>query len=299
MSRNIIINDNIDYIIKEHFISKRSIADISSELHIDPNVIRRNIIKSNRVPFNFKLWSDGVFVLKCAIALYNYGIGLRGIADRLDIPIAKMTSEFKRQGIKLRTQSEQEVKKWSIMDKEKRLKQVEACHNSTKGVPQKHSALVKMAQSRCKRRSLYEEVFESALIDSGISFEAQFPIDKYNIDFVIGNVAVEIFGGKWHSHGSHILRFPERTKKIFDSGYALVVLYITEPKFFSREICSDFIKFIYKLSIDKSSIGKYWVVWRTLNTVTHGCSDSIDVALVSPFANIRNRVSGRYESVAI
>ena len=130
MSRHIFSDDDTSYIIKEHFITKRPINDIAIEFGVTHKVIKRIIVQEGRKPINFKKWHYGVFVLKCAIALYDHGVGVRGISSRLNINVNMLTSEFKRQGIKLRTQSEQEKAKWSLMTTKQREYQVDACHKA-------------------------------------------------------------------------------------------------------------------------------------------------------------------------
>lgn len=295
MSRHIFKDCDIDYIIKEHFVTLRTIRDIAREFGVTSKVITRIITRQGRIYWTANNWRYGAICLKACIALYYYGIGLRGVSERLDIPIALLTTEFKRQGVKLRTQSEQETIKWSLMTTEQRHHQVKAAHDTERTLS--HETLVKMANSRCKKTSIYESIFANDLRARGILFEEQFPIDIYNIDFVIGNIAVEIFGGNWHSYGLHAARFPERSKKIFDSGYALAILCITKPNSFTFNVRSNFIDLLNSINGKKSSVGKYWMVWSTPETIATGSYDEIDVALIKPSTNVRNGKTGRYESV--
>lgn len=297
MSRVIFNNSDVDYIIKEHFVSLRSIKDISRELGVCYMAIKKVIIDKGRVPLNFKKWVYGAICLKACIALYRYGIGLRGVAERLDVPIMALKSEFKRQGIKLRTQSEQETIKWSLMTKEQRANQVSNANKSMIGYKPSVDSLLKTSNSRSRRTSIYETKFADYLASRGISFKEQVPIHIYNVDFVIGNVAVEIFGGNWHSFGAHANRFRKRSEEIFNSGYALAILTIDKPNTMSDRVCGNFVSLIDVLNCDKASVGKYGVVWSTSNTITTGCLDNIESALINPSTNIRDRVTGRYKSV--
>ena len=291
---------DINDIIEKHFVSNRSIEDIHSEYGVAKSVIKRVIISQGRIPKNAKKWTHGVFVLKCAIALYNYGIGIRGLAERIDVPIMQLKSELQRQGIKLRNQSEQETMKWALMTKQQRLSQVEACHKATTGIKISHDVLVK--QSKGRQRSVthvsgYEATIADFFTKNGIAFEQQVSIDKYNADFIVKGVVVEIFGGKWHFYGHHAERFNDRIKKIFDCGYPVIILTISESYPLTDSVCDNLVGFINTVSINKPSIGKYWMVWGASDIVTTGGYDSIDSALIFPHTNVRNRVTGRYESV--
>lgn len=298
MARRIFSDSDIDYIIKEHFVSHRTIRNISKEFGVTDKVITRLIASMGRIYWTENTWRFGAICLKACIALYKYGIGLRGVAERMDVPLGLLRAEFNRQGVKLRTQSEQEIIKWKLMDTSQREHQVKAAHDATRGKPVSREQLLKTALTRSRRSSVYEDAIADDFRSAGIIFEEQFPIDIYNIDFVVGNVAVEIFGGEWHGHGAHAARFPERSKKIFDAGYSLLILNIGKHESFTNRVRSDFVEFVKVMSVDKSSIGKYRVVWCTLNCVSFGSRDDIDIAMVRPTRNIRDRETGRYVSVA-
>lgn len=288
---------DINNIIEKHFVDHLSIHNIAKQFGVTHKVINRVLKSSGREVLNFRNWNYDVFTLKCCIALYQHGIGVRGISERLGIGIVKIRNELIRQGFKIRTASEQEAMKWSLMSNEQRLAQVHNAHKSTVGRIPSDDTLRKIAQARGKRSSIYEEKIENILVNAGIPFEPQFPVDKYNIDFVIGNIAMEVFGGNWHSTGNHFARFAVRSKQIFDSGYCLVILQITKRQRFSTDFSSNLVSFINQLRLDESSVGKYWVVWGNFDAVTTGSLDNIELALKNPFTNIRNRETGRYQSI--
>jgi len=297
MSKVIFSNSDVDYIIKEHFVSIRSIKDICKEFGVAHGTIKKVIVDNGRIPLNFNKWVYGAICLKACIALYRYGIGIRGVAERLDVPIQLLISEFKRQGINLRTQSEQESIKWTLMTKEQRAYQVKGAHKAMETYTPTIESLIKMSNSRSRRTSVYETKFADYLTSRGIAFKEQVPIHIYNVDFIVGNVAVEIFGGNWHSFGAHAARFRKRSEEIFNSGYSLAILTIGEPNTMTDSVCSNFVELINIFNSDKSSIGKYGVVWSTSNFITTGSIDDIERALIRPSTNVRDRVTGRYESI--
>lgn len=301
MSKHIFSDTDIKYIIEQHFISKRTTNDISREFSVSGKVIHR-IIEQNdfRTPVNWgHTWCYGVFALKCAIALYNHGIGLRGVCERLDIPIVKLTAEFKRQGVKIRTQSEQESIKWSLMSDTQRANQVRSCHIATKDIIPSEETLEKTAKTRENTLNIRTSDYETDII-ARLPFDniiRQKAIGAYNIDFTIGNIAVEINGGNFHRFGAHADRHAKRSKKIFDSGFSIIFIYVDKNTSISY-VSNELIRLVNELSIDKTSVGKYWVIWSTLKHISTGCFESIDRALILPTRNERNRITGRYHSTA-
>lgn len=292
MGTNIIDNFNRNNIIKLHFISKLPFKDIAIQVGLPRRVIKQIITDSGRVPFKLNGWTYGAIALKCAIGLYIYGIGIRGVSKRLDIPIGKLTGEFKRQGVKIRTQSEQDTIKWSLMTSSQRLNQVKSANAARIGMKVSHKSLIRKANSIEKSKNItispYETIINEFIISRGYSTIIQKAVSKYNIDiFVNPNIAVEIFGGGWHFHGNHLSSFTERTKEIFNSGNSLIVVHITAKSCIAT-IRSNLMLIIDFLSTNKPVIGKYWVVWGTGNSISFGGLDNIDVALVRPSSNKLN-----------
>ena len=289
---------DINNIIEKHFIDHLSVGNIAKQYGVANRTITNILEAGGRTALNFKGWHYDVFTLKCCIALYAHGVGLRGISERLGVGIGKLRNELIKQGVHIRTQSEQELIKWSIMSKEQRLEQVKKAHSASVGRVNSDETLRKIAQARAKRSSVYEKQIEDIFVDAGIAFEPQFPIDKYNIDFLVGNIAMEVFGGGWHSHGKHFARFGVRSEKIFDSGYGLVIIQIRDRQRFSASFGGNLVKFINQLRFDESSAGKYWVIWGDFKAITTGSRENVELALVNPFTNVRDRETGRYQSVA-
>lgn len=300
MSINISKNFNTDYFIREHFISKRSINNISSKTGVPCSEIVDIIESTGRVVFNLHLWTEGAIALKICIALYNSGVGLRGIEKRVGISVCRIRSELIRQGVRIRTQSEQEICKWKLMDSSTRSKQVSAAHKATKGRHISREELIKRANTKETTKKIRTSPYESRLIDLLYMFDitTQKAVGIYNVDFVInGHIAVEVLGGKWHRFGAHADRHIKRSKEIFDSGYSLIFVHV--DKFTDMSLVSEKIITLCKsVDWDKTVAGQHWVIWGALDLITAGGIDDIDSAIVSPTRNVRNAITGRYDSVA-
>lgn len=64
-----------------------------------------------------------------------------------------------------------------------------------------------------------EKVAFDFLVKNGVEFEHQKKIDKYYVDFCIGNVIIEIDGEQWHPLGNE--RDAKRDKALGEMGYVV------------------------------------------------------------------------------
>jgi len=235
------------------------------------------------------------------MAFYIHGIGIRRISECFDVGIRKLTAEFIRQGITIRTQSEQETIKWSLMDAEKRTKQVEACHIASKGRVRGKPEKIKHANTKMLNASIdsiHEQNVVDFLTEKQYSFIPQFACDVYNIDIVINTtIAVEVFGGWWHRYGEHRAIAQKRFEKLIDSGYSIIILYLGKGHPFTSFIGDELVAFIDEVSRNKATVSKHRVIWGNSNTVTTFCRDSIDTAFITPTKNVIDPITGRYKSV--
>lgn len=289
MARHIFSHSDIERVMELHFVAKKPISYIAKELGVTHKVITRIIKQNGRIPLNFHKWHYGVFVLKCAMALYKYGVGIVGIADRLEISRDLLKNELIRQGIKIRTQSEQESAKWAIMDEKSRKKQVKDCHIATKGCKKSFKTLEKRAKTMEKVKTLHIGIFESIIADkitsNGFSIVTQKAIGKYNIDiFVNGRIAVEVWGGGWHFYGRHKARFSKRTKEVLNSGHPLIIVNITNTCNIDA-IYSNLIRLLNILCSNPSPACEYWMIRSTGDLILGGNINNVNISNIRASKN--------------
>lgn len=56
-------------------------------------------------------------------------------------------------------------------------------------------------------------------------------IGPYNVDIAVGTVAVEVYGGTWHSGGRAAARFPQRVRYILDQGWSVVLIWVEQARY--------------------------------------------------------------------
>jgi hypothetical protein len=195
------------------------------------------------------------------ISEYKSGKSINQIAKDRGLSRVPITRILKESGIKMRNQSQAEKLKWSQMSDIQRIKQVQAAHDSTKGryVPIVERRKRAISFQACNSRiGIGEEIVQKFFKSENIDFVYQFPIDGYNLDFLVSPVAVEVnIGGKLPH--KRITDF----KKIKDLSGRMQIIYI--HAYSIENITTDKLKnFITIFDIAKSSPpidGQYWMIW--------------------------------------
>jgi hypothetical protein len=92
----------------------------------------------------------------------------------------------------------------------------------------KRAATRELKQLHTSPNELY---LAELLHKQGFESTPQKAIGVYNCDIAVGNVAIEIYGGVWHSSGSHAARSDERFRYIFDNGWRVAIIWVDERRY--------------------------------------------------------------------
>jgi len=162
---------------------------------------------------------------------YRLGESENKLASEAGINRWTFRQRLIKAGITPRGQSESERAKWASMTPDQRAAQTSASHDAARGRKIGIDELGRNALGRetSKKGSIFIEYWLAMrFADLGYSTIQQKAVGKYNIDVAINcpPVAVEIFGGSWHSTGKHAAKFHERTKYLFDAGWSVVIVWV-------------------------------------------------------------------------
>jgi len=107
-----------------------------------------------------------------------------------------------------------------------------AAHNAVRGRRQSEQHRCKIAATREQRQlgvSGSERELVSLLSAQGLSVTCQKAVGRYNVDVAIdaARIAVEVFGGHWHTCRRHSERFRKRCDYLLDRGWLPVILWVT------------------------------------------------------------------------
>jgi very-short-patch-repair endonuclease len=127
-------------------------------------------------------------------------------------------------------------------------------------------------------RSEHEGDLFNFLTTQGIQFITQVPVGAFNIDFVIGNLAIEINGGSWHN--TMRSRDQTKVKAILDRGYRLLII---QCPTYAPLYTSDFINMIAHIeqaSRNKTPGSQYWVFMGNGQFVAELSCDGDDLPFI-------------------
>jgi very-short-patch-repair endonuclease len=136
-----------------------------------------------------------------------------------------------------------------------------AAHDAVRGMTRSIEELCKRAQGRERTGRLAskaERAFYPLLVERGLTAIPQKALWKYNIDFAIGNVAVEISGRAKKPEELPALR--ERTEYILNSGFALLSIWAGSFCPITVAAADYTVSYVQEASSDPSMIGKYRVI---------------------------------------
>lgn len=199
-------------------------------------------------------------------SLYNSGMSENALAKKFSVSRNVIRRRLEEAHVVIRGRTEANQLMMSKRTSDENARNSRAAHDAVRGKTYSHEELCKRAFTReqtfTEFTSPYERAIADELTNRGIKFIPQKAIDKYNIDFaVFDNIALEVYGGGWHAYGSAAARFNERSKKIFDSRYTIVLCWIGfNYEFIPSAIVDYLISLNDILSSDPTSRGKHYMI---------------------------------------
>ena len=244
-----------------HTFKDAGVASGISPETIRKYVIARNITKPKRCHISEHIKN---LPHESIVREYVNGLSVLALSKKYKVSRGPISNILKRHGVNRRNQSLASIVSASQMTIEQRKERTKAANNAMRGAKQprygriKRSIGVERTTGYQNMIGIGEELFNKLLTENGVSFVWQKSVDIYSIDFMIGNVAVEM---KHRSMGifvnSDIRR--ERIKYLRECG--LISLYIISDS--DEDILINFsyiMSHINRLNRYPSPIGKYWVV---------------------------------------
>lgn len=287
------VNDIIKMLHAGHNVSEISIK-VGVKKHVVFRIAKKNGISTKRINISDSIDFNAV------LELFNKGIGVGGIAKHLGVSESPIKTVFRRNGIATRNRSEQQQARMDNTSPEQIKYLTSKANAAMRGIKMAHNQLVKQAATRFKNQSAsssyLEETFDVLMRDKGYEGIRQFQIDKYNADFIFGDVVVEIFGGHWHWTGQHLAGSKKRIKTILDAGFHLIII-AARGNGISFETASKVVALIQEFGLNKTSVRHYRMIRSNGEDVITSTSNDDDLTIEWPFRNIRNPSAGRYHSI--
>lgn len=175
-----------------------------------------------------------------------------------------------------------------------------AAHDAVRGTKRTIEELEKRALGKEKtppQMSRWESWFAEWLTSQKIEFTFNKAFGKYNIDFAIGNsIAVELYGGAFHSGGRAAARLNDRMTYLLNRGWNVYIIWcLSQEEAVFSGCLDDFLTFLKHTSRDETFRGKYRVIWSDGDPVSFGGYESDYRSVVFP-ARMRHNALSKYRS---
>lgn len=163
------------------------------------------------------------------LELFENGVTVQAIAKRFCVNRRAINRVLVENGKTPRGLREAMLIRFQKSTKEYRQQITKAAHAAVTG--KRYTAKEKRYRAKSRQRTFsvnklkgYErEFWELCPFD----LIPQFAVGGYNVDFALTEfpIAVEIFGGKWHTVGNHRLTFRQRSEYIRDAGFVSLIIW--------------------------------------------------------------------------
>lgn len=269
-----------DYIVK-HYLAGESCQQIASALNVGVRVVHNRLDK--RGIERRKVAKLTAVQVEELIDRYVAGESQNQLAAAFGITQSSVYRWIKKHGVQI-TRSEAERRKWETMSAAQRSAQVASAHEAVRGTTRTHESLVQAALTRervLSHATDEERVMATWLTDRGIEgVTLQKAVSKYNVDIAAAPVAVELFGGGWHSHGLHRERLPERTRDLANHGWNLLIVWTHKVHPLGSEVADEIVSFVERSRSDPAFRRQYRVIWGDGKFIASGCVDDDKLTLI-------------------
>lgn len=210
------------------YVAGESVKDIAKRFEVSVPLIDK-ILRANQIPRRDRraqIPADEV------CSMFNRGDSVLAIGKHFSVARNVIARILTENNIAVRSGSDAMKLRMQRMSVNDRLRLASNAHAAVKGQTQSEEHRCKIAQTReAKQLGVSDiEIKCKALLDArGLACVTQKAHGRYNIDIAITEpcIAVEIFGGQWHGNGRHANRFRKRTDHLIDSGWAVVIVWVT------------------------------------------------------------------------
>lgn len=201
------------------------------------------------------------------IALYQVGESELALAKWFGVSRNVIRRRILQAGIQPRTGSQANVIRMAKMTVSERKALTIASHQATRGIPKSIESKIKRSrtvESQGLHISFIEHALASMLRGKGIhNFVLQKAIGIYNVDLAIEEprLAVEVFGGNWHTSQYHISLHNRRIPYILNEGWSMLIIWVNATRYPLSIAAADYIiTYLQELSFNKSCGRQYRVI---------------------------------------
>lgn len=263
------------------YISGKSIAKAAADCGVSPNAV------------SAKLKADGVELRTRRKALPDAEIVSRYVAGESELALAKhfdvsrqvIRRRLEEQGAGLRDMSAAGFQRYDGSTREERAAVTAAANAAKRGKPAAESSLERAARTRERSQgpmSRYERLVAAWLAERNIAHTREKAVGRYNVDFALNAVAVEVLGGEWHSGRVKSKVHGRRTPELFRRGWHVAFVWATANHPMTEAVMEQIVAFEDFASRNPSAEREYRVIRGDGQLLSRGCLEDYEVTGIRP-----------------
>lgn len=269
------VNDTVNL-----YLSGASCRSIGAKYNCSVNAII-NCLKREGVYVGGKDWKDYLFRKTglCSddlLVMYNSGLWKNEIATRIGISENTIGKYLSFLGVPIAENASQAAKCVHERGGKEWSKSVSnSAHRAVKGLKRTDESLIQRAntlESIGRFGSSAERILFDMLVARGVNPIPQKAFSKYNIDIMVGNVAVEVTG-----RGRKLKDIPvikEKIKLLLNSGYSMIWVWANKSFPIESGAADYIVSYYQEVCLNPSLIGEYRVIRRDGKLISCGGPDS-------------------------
>lgn len=218
--------------------------------------------------------------LEGVLERYRRGDSVLALARRYGVSRGVIDRRLRAAGVEKRSASEQNTISAARQTKAERLTRAAAAHRAKRGRAPRESTLTRAAATRERRARVESEGERRMLLWLEKRFEVvgiQTAVKRYNVDFTIPPLAVELLGGEWHARKR---RHARRTKAILDAGWHLLFAWDTPTYPIERAAADYAVAFAEEIGKNPAAVSEYRVIRGDGELVARGSLENYDLTLI-------------------
>ena len=192
--------------------------------------------------------------------LYGQGFSILELSKRYNIARESVKKRLVENGVVIRDGSQANFIRMGKMTINEKKQLTKTANDTVRGVLQTsdyRTKFAKMSQLSLKvATGKGEQEFLEFLKSRNIPFVQQFAVERYNVDFIIGNVAVEI---STSTRFERTEKFLKRTETIFKAGFSIIYIHFTGLEAFIQSF-EYIIAHVNILNSNPTLIREHWVI---------------------------------------
>jgi len=241
MSR-IIKEPNIDDLI-QRYLAGESVDELARKNDISVQSIYRRF-KKNGIPLRGPRLD--IPNIDAYISRYLAGESENALSRELGVAREVLRRRLIENGVTPRSRSRGMTARWALATPEDKSAMLTNAHIASTGRKATVAERISQAITREKNLSnadISEHILSEFLAALEYTVTLQKAVGIYNLDIALNEfpLAVECFGGGWHSSSRHLARFHERTKYLLDSGWHILIVWIDSRRYPLSVGCAQYI----------------------------------------------------------